>query len=675
MPRQGGLIKVLGTGVGMAAEYHEHRKQKKLSRENSQQSVDQTIAGPSNRPEISTRELSAASDLPPAYEDIVDEHNSSLAAGRPVADDKKAALRQYNSDSESDDLEEYEYAELQGDEAAWDLDEAVSRERGRSTPPDTPTETSSDPERLVSEVLTANRTALAAAPAFERTQIPCPVIIPQRRPRTKARGFVRAYAPLLGECSGISQETFLLFLKNFHKASQASPVFPVIRMSAAIAGFAPSVIAMAVTTAVQFAAGVGQEVQQRQRTNHFLDRMNQELFQPAGLYAMIVKYKPEDELQKNSNSLLTRLGVTSEKVDLSTNQTIAKYSRALTSESASSGQSMSQRMQGLRLFSQTTKGSCAIPESAPLIFPDVDNAVALEGEESFKAKAKDAKGFLADYFDRKAQAKYATADPNSSLNVPDEQRAFRSKLADPSHPMYNGGIVGFVSGGALTRDRAERDNRRNERRWEKYERKDLRRERRDDRKDFRREMRNERKDERRLDRFERRLDKGRSLSRSSERRHEDIMIHRERRAGLQGRGPIGMLAGAVAGRVDNGQSREYEDAYRSGYDGREMRRSFEDRNSSYGQWNTPAPYSGQQSFNPSRAAPYGGQGYVQNEREVPGAAAYRGRRADRRGSRQKKGGLIKKIMTEDVLYLLIVNMPSEEELAEARATLETARGH
>ena len=46
-----------------------------------------------------------------------------------------------------------------------------------------------------------------------------PVIIPQRRPGSKIRGFVRAYAPVLAD-HDINQDTFLYFLKTFHKASQ-----------------------------------------------------------------------------------------------------------------------------------------------------------------------------------------------------------------------------------------------------------------------------------------------------------------------------------------------------------------------------------------------------------------------------------------------------------------------
>ena len=95
-------------------------------------------------------------------------------------------------------------------------------------------------------------------------KLPCPVIIPQRRPRDKKRGFVRAYAPVLEDC-GIDQATFLDFLKTFHAASKASPWLTVVNIAAAGAGMAPSAIAMGVSIAVQFAVGVAMEVQARTR--------------------------------------------------------------------------------------------------------------------------------------------------------------------------------------------------------------------------------------------------------------------------------------------------------------------------------------------------------------------------------------------------------------------------
>ena len=44
-----------------------------------------------------------------------------------------------------------------------------------------------------------------------------PVVIPQKRPHQKARGFVRAYSPVLEDC-GIDQATWMEFLDSFHES-------------------------------------------------------------------------------------------------------------------------------------------------------------------------------------------------------------------------------------------------------------------------------------------------------------------------------------------------------------------------------------------------------------------------------------------------------------------------
>lgn len=422
---------MIGTGVGAVAEYREHRKEQKLSRENSRQD-ENVAAGPSSsRPEPSPRATSSTSDLPPAYTEAVYESSDrSLASGKPVSHDKKAALAQYDDDSTSDDDDDL--SSIEDDEEDWELDEL---ERNESTGLPSYEEIEKyygNTDELVRDVLSKGALG-ATSPTqqpFVRQPLPCPVIIPQRRPRNKTRGFVRAYAPLLGECSGIDQETFLSFLENFYKSSQASPVFGVIELSAAIAGLAPEPIIMAVTIAVQIGARAGAEVQARQRTNDFLDKMNEQLFKPAGLYAMIVKYKSEAEVQASGNSLLARLGVAAEAVDFNTNQTIAKYNRTLSDESTGS-RDMSERLQNLRLASGTTKGAINLPAAAPLIFPHVDKAIAKDGPETFKDKAKDAQVFLADYMDRRAHMKYV-----SSQLPPLTSKLVTNKLSRPApiHP-------------------------------------------------------------------------------------------------------------------------------------------------------------------------------------------------------------------------------------------------
>lgn len=60
---------------------------------------------------------------------------------------------------------------------------------------------------------------LAHLPPNPAQRLPCPVIMPQRRPRNKARGFVRAYAPVLGDCE-IDQAACLALLNSFDNSSE-----------------------------------------------------------------------------------------------------------------------------------------------------------------------------------------------------------------------------------------------------------------------------------------------------------------------------------------------------------------------------------------------------------------------------------------------------------------------
>lgn len=52
-------------------------------------------------------------------------------------------------------------------------------------------------------------------------RLPYPVILPQRRPRRRKRGFMRAYAPVLQDCN-VDQKTFLGFLDALEQASKVS---------------------------------------------------------------------------------------------------------------------------------------------------------------------------------------------------------------------------------------------------------------------------------------------------------------------------------------------------------------------------------------------------------------------------------------------------------------------
>ncbi|EME48420.1 hypothetical protein DOTSEDRAFT_67464 [Dothistroma septosporum NZE10] len=610
MPRdrgRGGPINVLfglvGQGVGMASEYRAQRKEQKEARSASQQYGVFAESGPSHcRAEQPRNEQ----EPPPAYD-----HSSRTDAAQ-LSDNKDPALFDDSVSSDSDSVAD--------DSEEWELDDALEPTDSRGLPTYEESEVSNDHETvddLVRNVVGMTRPILkttASGRAFVPQPLPVPVVLPQRRPRKKARGFVRAYAPVLDNC-GIDQDTFLRFLKNFHNSSQASPVFPVIRFAAVVAGFAPSVIAMAVCIAAEVAAGVGEEVQGRMRTNNFLDRMNEELFKPAGLFVMIVKYKTNADVQSAAARQQGLIGgltsmVKSEKVDFSTNQVIAKYNRLPSDEGGD--RSMGDRMKGLRLASDTTRGTFELPKSAPLIFPAIDHKMAAEGPETFKDKSKDAKKFLADYFDRRAQVQYASQDPNSSLAVPQDQRAFRSSLADPNHPMHSGGLLALFSGGKVAPRLEQRERRR----------------------------------EKRLDRDVRRVQRGREprdRNRYGEDYYQEVAVRSGGRFGV-GVDPT-LHSSALGGRSFGSSSAPMKNPPSIGArEGLGAREEIHSARRGYGQETPRWVY----------------------DRTARGTVGRQGR---------ARGPLstVKRIMREDVLYLLIVNMPSEEELAEARA--EMAASH
>lgn len=97
------------------------------------------------------------------------------------------------------------------DEEAWLVD-AISDELDAHDPP-----AYSDPMGMHEIV----RSYDIPHPGSSSNRLSHPVIIPQRRPRDRSRGFARAYAPALAD-HGIDQETFLRFIKDFYLASKVS---------------------------------------------------------------------------------------------------------------------------------------------------------------------------------------------------------------------------------------------------------------------------------------------------------------------------------------------------------------------------------------------------------------------------------------------------------------------
>jgi hypothetical protein len=261
----GRLVKLVGSGIGLASEaMAAHKAEKAAKAPNASAYNGESSRASSSRappPDFDPY------DLPPQYAEVSDHQADQLIAkGKAVPVDSKEELRvaqQLHDAKLIDDEDEDDATSEEGDEEQWDLDDAVEAQTPFAE--DEPAGRQSEQQMIDAFMRDHPPPQYSERASAPRGRLPCPVILPQRRPRDKKRGFVRAYAPVLEDC-GIDQATFLDFLKTFHKSSREDPWLDVVNLAAAAVGFAPSAIAMGVSIAVQVAVGVAMEVQRRTRS-------------------------------------------------------------------------------------------------------------------------------------------------------------------------------------------------------------------------------------------------------------------------------------------------------------------------------------------------------------------------------------------------------------------------
>jgi hypothetical protein len=232
---------------------------------------------------------------------------------------------------------------------------------------------------------------------------------------------------------------------------------------------------MATTTAVQFAAGTAIELQKRSRSNGFLDEINTQLLKPRGLFAFVMALDPSKTPAAGKRDV--NIAEMVRRFDRSpAHNPEDTHATAAASSSSFSMDKVTNSIKSLRIKSGTA-GEYEMPESAELIYPDIDAALnqasdeaaaassdPTQQNEAFAAKVKTkfshASNFVASYADRRAQAEYAAAFPGSQLAKGPKPK-FTSRLADPTHPAQSGGLIslltgGFVDQGSKRRARRER---------------------------------------------------------------------------------------------------------------------------------------------------------------------------------------------------------------------------
>ena len=203
------LIKLVDSSIGLAAEASEARKASK------------------NTTQASTSRESAHSATTDALvlQSIV--RIPETEADQPIGKGQAVPIDQNELDDDPDDPPPKYTSDEENDEADWELNDAAQQQTAATTSraidehnPEISPLGEKDRQHYVDRIVAS---FVGHHPPLSSSQrpnkLPCPVIVPQRRPRDKTRGFIRAYAPVLSEC-GIDQTTFLQSLETMDKVSK-----------------------------------------------------------------------------------------------------------------------------------------------------------------------------------------------------------------------------------------------------------------------------------------------------------------------------------------------------------------------------------------------------------------------------------------------------------------------
>ncbi|KAJ5081225.1 hypothetical protein N7456_013463 [Penicillium angulare] len=381
----GMIAKGVGSGIGFVSEAHKYRKAKKAAQQE--------------------RDLERESQPGP-----FEKRDSPSPVHR-----SSPTFNTFSPYGSIEDEEDDHVTTKDVNELSWQLDEAqdvvVEAKKPRKSKSGV-----ANPDKLIAAFIQRQPPPYCPAPTqldFVRpaAKLEYPVAIPQRRPKDKTRGFIRAYAPDLQNV-GIDQETWFDFVETFNEACLANPWINALNLAALAASPLPSLASQAISMALMVATTVAMEVQGRYRQNKALDRLNEEFFRPRGLFCLVMTWDAE------STSTRTNMNVTD-----TIHNTMDTQGRKSHKFQYSNG---------------VTNGMESI-QTAELIFPGLDLLATMGNNEQagFKNKMKRGKLFVDDYMDRKARAKFYSENPDSYLNQAGKPK-FHSKYGDPTHGIHSG---------------------------------------------------------------------------------------------------------------------------------------------------------------------------------------------------------------------------------------------
>lgn len=277
------------------------------------------------------------------------------------------------------------------------------------------------------------------------TRLALPVILVQRRPKKRARGFIRGYAPALADM-GIDQETFLDFIDTFNKALEPNPWLYAINL-AGLGGMAvPDPLMMLLGIGVGIATDAAMEAQSRFWSNKFLDCVNAELFIPRGLVCLVVTWKPDI----SDNASITAVDFDGRAIEPGSDTGLVQMMRDIIAQKTSSEEGLKRVRKQMQRVMKPSNSTFNWAEPAPLIFPSLDessSALSKDCDGKKENATNRAERWIDNYMDKRAQAKWIEKNPDLPIIDMVPKPEFRSRYADPNHPASSGDIVAFLTGG------------------------------------------------------------------------------------------------------------------------------------------------------------------------------------------------------------------------------------
>ena len=252
-----------------------------------------------------------------------------------------------------------------------------------------------------------------------------PIVIPQRRPKTRRRGFLHAYAPILSSFD-IPQATFLDFISTLNKSLTPNPCLNANNLAGFAGEAAPEPFSLLIGFGVEIVTDMIIEAHSRMKSNEFVERVNEAFFQPRGLFVFIGCWNPSVDEQIEPKGVQ----------QTSKNVAVGKVAGCETWRN---------KQEEIRRLLVPAGGNFADLSSAPLIFPATDKDIDSSPK---KVNRFDRTGmWLDDYGDKDAQVKWRLEHPYHPMMTSLPKPEFRSRYADRSHAASNGDLVAFLAGG------------------------------------------------------------------------------------------------------------------------------------------------------------------------------------------------------------------------------------